>query len=98
MEDKRRKYAAEFKKEALEHLERSGRRAGNVVKDLGIDVGLLCRWRREREEKDKQAFTGQGNARDQEMTRLKKENDELREANAILKKAVAIFSVPRRGN
>lgn len=95
MEDKRRKYAAEFKKEALEHLERSGRSARNVAKDLGIDPGLLCRWRRESQEIHKQAFTGQGNARDQEMTRLKKENDELREANAILKDDMFPLAVQR---
>jgi transposase len=39
------------------------------------------------------AFTGRGNARDEETARLRKENAGLRETNEILKKAMAVFTV-----
>ncbi|MDR2793013.1 MAG: hypothetical protein LBB61_05025, partial [Treponema sp.] len=39
------------------------------------------------------AFTGRGNARDEETARLRKENAGLRETNEILKKARAVFTV-----
>jgi transposase len=41
----------------------------------------------------KKAFSGRGNARDEQMARLRKENADLRETNEILKKAIAIFTV-----
>jgi len=44
------------------------------------------------EQEGKQAFTGQGTPRDEEIARLKKENKELKMERDILKKAMAIFS------
>ena len=95
MGDHRRKFPEELKRNALELLKTSGKTAAAVARDLGIDSGVLSRWRREeaKEGNGKKAFTGQGVPRDEEVTRLKRENNELREANEILKKAVAIFSV-----
>ena len=37
-------------------------------------------------------FPGHGRPRDEELTRLRKENKALREADEILKKAAAIFA------
>lgn len=95
MGEQRRVYPAEFKKNAVDLVETSGRSVAEVAKDLGIDRGLLDRWRREQREAagcSRKAFTGQGNPRDEELTRLRKENADLRETNEILKKSVAIFS------
>lgn len=95
MGEHRRTYPEELKRNALELLRGSGKSAASVAKDLGIDPGLLNRWRREEKQESgsKKAFTGQGVPRDEEVARLRRENEELREANEILKKAVAIFSV-----
>jgi transposase-like protein len=38
------------------------------------------------------AFPGHGRPRDAELTRVRKENKALREANEILKKAAVIFA------
>jgi transposase len=69
-----------------------------VARDLGIESGVLNRWRREdaKEGNGKKAFTGQGVPRDEELARLRREVVDLREANEILKKAVAIFSVKEK--
>lgn len=95
MGEHRRSYPEELKRNALELLRSSGKSASAVAKDLGIDSGLLNRWRREEKQEggSKRAFTGQGVPRDEEVAQLRRENEELREANEILKKAVAIFSV-----
>lgn len=95
MGEKRRTYPEELKRDALELLKTSEKSAAAVARDLGIPAGLLNRWRREaaREGNGVRAFTGQGMPRDEEMARLLREVADLREANEILKKAVAIFSV-----
>jgi transposase len=95
MGEQRRAYPAELKRSALEMIRTSGKSAAAVVRDLGIDSGLLNRWRREQDQEaeGKKAFTGQGVPRDEELTRLRKENEDLRETNEILKKAVGIFSL-----
>jgi len=97
-EKQKRSYPEELKRNALELLRTSGKTGSAVARDLGIEPGILNRWRREAEQEGngKRAFPGQGVPRDEEVARLKRENDELREANEILKKAVAIFSV--KGN
>lgn len=76
----------------------SGKSAAAVARDLGIEPGLLNRWRREasREGNGTRAFTGRGVPRDEELARLLREVAEFRDANEILKKAVAIFSVVGR--
>jgi transposase len=95
MGEHRRSYPEELKRSALDLLRTSGKSAGAVARDLGINSGLLNRWRREEAQEggSEKAFTGQGVPRDEEVARLRRENNDLREANQILKKAVAIFSV-----
>ena len=92
---RRRKYTKEFKESAIELYHSSGKSAKDVAKDLGVESSSVSRWLRESQEgeaKDLKVFPGQGNPRDEEVARLKKENADLREANEILKKAMAIFT------
>ena len=95
MGEERRVYPAEFKKSAVELVESSGRPVADVANELGLHRNLLDRWRRESRESvdgNLKEFVGQGNPRDEELARLRKENADLRETNEILKKSVAIFS------
>lgn len=94
--NKRRKFTKEFKIDAVNLLESSDKTATAVAEELGIPRDALCRWRRELNDESKQAFTGQGNPRDEEIARLKKENAELKMERDILKKAMAIFSKPEK--
>jgi len=92
---RRKVYTKEFKESAMELYHSSGKSAKAVAEDLGIEQTNLSRWLRERKEgeaKNIKVFPGQGNPRDEEVARLKKENAELREINEILKKATAIFA------
>jgi len=89
----RRKYDKQFKRDAVNLLASSNRTLSQVAADLGITYDLLSRWRKEFNETGKQSFTGNGNTRDEEMVRLRKEIAEVKMERDILKKAVAIFSV-----
>ena len=92
---RRRIFTKEFKESAIELYHSSGRTAKEIAEELGFERSNLRRWIREKEEgeaKVLKVFPGQGNPRDEEVARLKKENADLRETNEILKKAMAIFT------
>ena len=57
---------------------------------------MVYRWRRQLKAEGVRAFPGNGNPRDEELARLRKEVRELREERDILRKAGAIFSRTRR--
>lgn len=92
----RRQYTREFKMEAVHLLETSGRSASELEEELGIGKSCLRRWKREFAQDGEDAFPGQGRLtpEQEELRRLKRENEILRQQRDILKKAVAIFSQP----
>jgi transposase-like protein len=97
---RRRTYTKEFKESAIElyHSNFSRKTIQEIAEELGMNPGNLRRWISESEEgktKNIRVFPGQGNPRDEELARLKKENADLRETNEILKKAMAIFAVKK---
>ena len=94
MSKKRRNYTREFKQEALQLWETSGKSGQQIEADLGITHGLLYKWRGDSQLAGEAAFPGHGqvNANDTEMHQLRRELAEMREERDILKKAVAIFS------
>lgn len=94
MGKKRKRYSAEFKMEAVRLVKQDGISVAQAARDLGITENMLWRWKKEFEQDPKQAFPGKGHlkARDEELARLRKENEILRQERDILKKAVSIFS------
>jgi len=92
---RRKIYTREFKEAAVDLYHSSGRTTTDIAKELGIHPENLCRWLRENKEgkeKNIKIFPGHGNPRDEEMTRLRKEVIDLREANEVLKKAMGYFA------
>ena len=87
----RRQYTAEFKREAVRLAHERGNKSA-VARELDIHVSVLRRWTQELQENGTQAFPGQGTPRDEEMTHLRRELKRAQEENAILKKAVGIFT------
>jgi transposase len=87
----RRQYTAEFKREAVRLAHERGNKSA-VARELDIHVSLLRRWTQELEDNGEKAFPGQGNPRDEELARLRRELKRAQEENAILKKAVGIFT------
>jgi transposase len=96
MGKQRRSYSAEFKMEALRLLETSGRSAAAIERELGIGDGCLRQWKWKLKAGDSQAFPGHGRvpADQEELVRLRRELEIVRQERDILKKAVAIFSRP----
>lgn len=95
----RKKYTREFKEEAVQLLNTSGKSGHDIEADLGIGSGSIYRWRRQLEAEGTQglrAFPGNGRARDEELARLRKELADVREERDILRKALAIFSRTKR--
>jgi len=98
MAKQRKSYTREFKLEAVRLLETSGRSVSELERELAISAGCLGRWRDAFREEGEQAFPGQGHMRPEEerIRALEREVEILRQEREILKKAVAIFSHPRR--
>ncbi|OGS36816.1 MAG: hypothetical protein A2293_04080 [Elusimicrobia bacterium RIFOXYB2_FULL_49_7] len=100
MEQKNRKqYDRDFRLQAVQLAESAGKTDRDVEKNLGLYIGAIRRWRREFSADPDAAFPGIGCLKpaDEEVRRLRLENDVLRQERDILKKAMAIFSCPRGG-
>jgi transposase len=89
-----KRFDKEFKIEAVRLASEPGNTQSEIERDLGISQGIISRWKREFRKDGDQAFPGKGRLKpdDDEMRRLKRENERLRQERDILKKAVAIFS------
>ena len=98
MTRQKRNYSPEFKREAIQLWQSSGKSASTIENELDITPGLLSRWKRKQAQNGQNAFPGKGRLMpEQEKVRqLEKENVILRQERDILKKAVAIFSNPNR--
>ncbi len=89
---RKRKFDKQFKIDAVRLLETSGKTATAIASDLGIPRDALSRWKREIKEENLKAFPGNGNPRDEEIAKLKKEIADVTLERDILKKALGIFS------
>jgi len=87
-------YTAEFKREAVHLAQTSGKSITQVARELGISDTSIHQWRKELAEHTSQAFPGSGHqtAQEEELRRLKRENEVLKQERDILKKTVGIFS------
>lgn len=96
MRETRRQFSREYKLEAVRLITEGGRRPGEVARDLGVRADMLRRWKREVEVGTAPAavFPGQGNGVgvEEELRRLRRENEGLRQEREILKKAAAFFA------
>jgi len=92
----RKKYAKEFKLEAVRMLEAADRSGKQIEKDLGDGRGQIHKWHQEFAASGERAFPGNGTLWDEELVRLRKEVASLREDCEVLRKVVAMLSRPPR--
>ncbi len=87
MAKSRRKYSAEFKREAVRLSREPGRTVGEVATNLGVDSGVLHRWRSEMKADGPSAFPGNGRpkASEEEVLQLRKELVRAQQERDILK-------------
>lgn len=95
-EKKRRRYDAEFKRNAIALSEEPGRTAHSVEQSLGIANGLIGNWKRQLSTNGNLAFPGNGiEALTSDQRKIRDLEKQLYDAEMdrdILKKALAIFS------
>ena len=91
---KRQRFTAEFKHEAVRLLKAGDRPAAVIARELGIPRNRLYKWAQDLDTKGAGAFGGSGRpkAAQDELAVLERENARLREENEILKKAAAYFA------
>ena len=98
MNGKKRTYSKEFKVKACELVKEDGIKVAVVAEKFGIHPNMLYRWIDEYETYGEEAFVGKGHqkAADAQLKKLRKENEQLKMENEILKKAAAYFAKDRR--
>ena len=87
-------YTQEFKREAVRLAQTSGKSIAQVARELGISDSSIHQWRKELAEQSSEAFPGSGHqiAQQEEVRRLKREVEVVKQERDILKKALGIFS------
>ena len=89
-ETTRRQFTDEFKSEAVRLTRESGR---PVARELGISDHVLYLWMTEQRHVESQGRTRQSvRAGQEELTRLKRENETLRKERDFLRRAAACFA------
>jgi transposase len=84
-------YPPEFKAEAVELVQSSGRSISQIAKDLGVSGTSLRNWVKQAQidQGERQGLTTEER---QELRKLRKENKVLRQEREILRKAAAFFA------
>ncbi len=89
---RRKRYSAEFKREALQRANEEGVTDVLVAEELGINARQLRRWRHALDAEGDKAFPGQGNAKDKELMLLKRKLAKVEQERDFLKDAAAYFA------
>jgi transposase len=89
---RRKRYSAEFKREALRRANELGVTDVLVAEELGISARQLRRWRDAVKRDGETAFPGQGKSRDEEITQLKRKLAKVEQERDFLKEAAAYFA------
>jgi transposase len=93
MGKQRKQYTDEFKRDAVRLMRNRGTRSvAQVADDLGVATNLLHRWAAKLDKDAVAKRNEDGETLEQEVKRLRKENEQLRVEKTILKKAAAFFA------
>ena len=85
----RRKFSKEYKRDAVSLIETSGKSLSQVARELGLQSSVLSAWR---EMVLAERKSGLGTDEQEELKRLRRDNDRLKMEVDILKKATAFFA------
>ena len=93
-EKPKRNYTREFKLEAVRLYESTDKSMSEVERELGMTPYLLSKWVHQFRQEEEQTFPGKGKLieREEELRRLRREVEILKQEREILKKVVVIFS------
>ena len=86
----RRRFSDEFKRDAVEIVNSSGKSIAQVARELGIYDSTLGSWVKQ-DEIDRGVRDGVSTSDREEVTELRRENARLRMERELLKRAVAFW-------
>lgn len=88
------KYDREFKEQVVQRIVRGETTTAEMAQELELHYTTVRDWVRQYKKDGSNAFPGSGNLKeeDAEIRKLRKELFDLKEENAILKKAAAYFA------
>lgn len=90
---RRKRFGAEFKRQALRRANEPGMTDTLVCEELGVSTRQLRRWKDAvQEHGEHEAFPGHGKARDNEVARLRQELKKVSEERDFLKEAARYFA------
>lgn len=98
MAEKRRQFTREFKLEAVRLLTNGERKVADLARDLGVRPDILRGWQKQAEGraglKNDDVFPGNGKltSKDEEIRRLRRELEEVKQERDFLKKAATYFA------
>jgi transposase len=94
MQKVQKTYTPEFKREAVRLAQTSGKPIAQVARELGISDTSIQKFRKELREHSSEAFPGSGHqtVQEEEVRRLKRELEVVKQERDVLKKAIGIFS------
>ena len=93
---RRRLFTPEFKAEIVGLCQQGDRSVGQVAKDFDLTETAVREWVRQAERDAGTRSDGLTSTEQQELTRLRRENRQLREDVEILKRATAFFAQETR--
>ena len=86
-QSKRKQFSSEFKREAVQLVTQGGLSIAQAARDLGLKTITAQwapgRWKKEAEQNGQRAFPGQGHPQDEELSRLRRENEVMRQEREI---------------
>ncbi len=90
----RKRYSREFKMEAVGLITEKGYSIAEASRNLGVEYSVLRRWKKQLANDPNNAFPGKGRqkAADEQLKKLQKELERVKEERDILKKALAYFA------
>ena len=98
MPKNQRTFTREFKVEAVQLVQTSKKPLAQIARDLGIADSTLHHWCQMFSKQGERAFPGSGHLmpQEEELRRLKRELEVVKQERDILKKALCIFSGSQR--
>jgi len=91
-----KQHTEEFKAEAVELVERSGKSVPEIAEELGINARTLYHWMESHKAKPFAEVEGKASDVATENKRLRRELERVRQERDILKKAMGVFAKDSR--
>lgn len=88
----RRRFSAEYKREAVAMLDAPGVSVSQVATEVGVGASILGRWRREMRQAPRPAFPGHGRPHEEELVQLRRELARVTKERDFLREAAAFFA------